>query len=155
MAQPDNYSFATLESHAGHDFGLSDEIVVTQERINQFAEATDDHQWIHVDVERARTESPFGGTVAHGFLTLSLVAGAIGSSGVVPDDAKAVFNYGIENVRFLAPVPAGATVRARFVLKSVEDKGEGRKLLNIAGTVEIDGSDKPALVGDFLALVMA
>ena len=155
MAPPDNYSFATLESHLGRDFGLSDDIVVTQQRINQFAESTNDHQWIHVDVERARAQSPFGGTVAHGFLTLSLVAGAIGSSGVVPKDAKAIFNYGIENVRFLAPVLAGATVRARFVLKAVEDKGEGRKLLNIAGTVEIDGSDKPALVGDFLALVIA
>ncbi len=155
MAPPDNYSFATLETHVGHDFGAAEDIVVSQERIDSFADSTNDRQWIHVDVERASAHSPFGGTVAHGFLTLSLVAGAIGSSGVVPRDAKAVFNYGVENVRFLAPVLAGATVRSRFVLKSVEDKGDGRKLLTIAGTVEIEGSDKPALIGDFLALVIA
>lgn len=154
MAQPDSYTFANLQDHTGHDFGTSEDIIVTQDRINIFAEATNDHQWIHVDVERAKKHSPFGGTVAHGFLTLSLVAGVMGSSGIVPPDAKAVFNYGVENVRFLAPVPAGATVRARFVLKSVEEKGEGRKLLRITGTVDIEGSEKPALVGDFLALVM-
>lgn len=155
MAQPNNYSFATLEDNIGHDFGVSADIVVDQDRINNFADSTNDQQWIHVDVEKAKKFSPFGGTVAHGFLTLSLVAGSMGASGVVPKDAQAVFNYGIENVRFLAPVPAGATVRARFVMKAVEPKGEGRKLITVAATVEIDGSDKPALVGDFMALVIA
>ncbi len=154
MAQPENYSYATLEDHVGHDFGFSQDIVVDQPRINNFADSTNDQQWIHVDVEKARKYSPFGGTVAHGFLTLSLVAGAMGGSGLVPGDAKAIFNYGLENVRFLAPVPAGATVRAQFVLKSVEGKGEGRKLLRVAATVEIEGSDKPALIGEFLALVV-
>ena len=155
MAQPDNYSFATLEDHTGHDFGASDDILVDQERINNFAETTNDMQWIHTDVEKAKKFSPFGGTVAHGFLTLSLVAGAMGASGVVPKDSKAVFNYGVEKVRFLAPVPAGATVRARFVLKSVEAKSADRKLITAACTVEIEGSEKPALVGEFMALVVA
>lgn len=151
----ENYRFDTIEEFIGHDFGLSEGIVVDQERINNFATSTNDHQWIHVDVERAKKQSPFGGTIAHGFLTLSLVAGAMGSSGIVPPDAKAVFNYGLEGVRFLSPVPAGATVRMQFVLKSVESKGEGRKLLHIAGTVHIDGADKPALVGEFLAYISA
>ena len=154
MALPENYTYKSLESHVGHEFGATEFFPVTQERINLFADATNDHQWIHVDVERARKHSPFGGTIAHGFLTLSLVAGAMETAAVIPTDAKAVFNYGVENLRFLAPVPAGASVRARFTLKSVEAKGEGRKLVRFSGVVDIEGSDKPALVGDFLALVI-
>ena len=154
MALPEDYACESLESHVGHEFGATEFIPVTQDRINTFADATNDHQWIHVDVERARKHSPFGGTIAHGFLTLSLVAGAMETAAVIPADAKAVFNYGVENLRFLAPVPAGASVRARFTLKSVEAKGEGRKLVRFSGVVDIEGSDKPALVGDFLALVI-
>lgn len=148
------YSFETLENYIGHDFGLCAPIVVDQARINKFAETTNDHQWIHVDVARAAKESPTGTTIAHGFLTLSLVAGAIDSSGILPPDAKAVFNYGMEKVRFLAPVPAGSTVRARFVLKDVESKGPTQKLMTVSGSMEIDGQDKPALVGDFMAYVV-
>jgi acyl dehydratase len=155
MSRPDGYGFATMQDHVGHDFGVSQPVVVDQARIDQFADATLDHQWVHVDVERARRESPFGGPIAHGFLTLSLIAGMIGSCGVLPEDAGAFFNYGVENVRFLSPVPAGATIRARFVLKGVELKAEGRKLVRVVGTVEIDGAPKPALVGEFLALVAA
>ncbi len=154
MTHPTDYTFATLQDHIGHDFGVSKDISITQDRINQFADATGDHQWIHIDVERAKQHSPFGGTIAHGFLTLSLIGGIMGECGVVPTDAKAVFNYGCENVRFLAPVPAGAIVRARFSLKAVEPRGDGRKLIRVAGTVEIEGSDKPALVGEFLALAV-
>lgn len=154
MPIPDGYSFATLEEHIGHEYDLSDPILIDQDRINTFADATNDHQWIHVDVERAKTQSPFGTTIAHGFLTLSLVAGTMGSVGIAPADAKAVFNYGVENVRFLAPVPAGATVRTRFSLKSVEPKGEGRKIIRVSGIVEIEGSEKPALLGEFLALIV-
>ncbi len=154
MAQPENYRFETLEAHLGHDFGGTAFIPVTQARIDAFADATGDHQWIHVDVERARKHSPFGGTIAHGFLTLSLVAGAMEQAAVVPGDARAVFNYGVENLRFLAPVHAGASVRAHFTLKAVTPRGAGRKLLRLGGTVEIKGADKPALVGDFLALVI-
>ncbi len=151
----DNYSFHTLENFIGHDFGLCAPIVVDQDRINRFADTTNDHQWIHVDVERAAKESPTGTTIAHGFLTLSLVAGSIDTSGILPPDAKAVFNYGMEKVRFLAPVPAGSTVRARFVLKAVEAKGPTQKLMVVSGSMEIDGQEKPALVGEFMAYVMA
>ena len=150
----DNYSFHTLENYIGHDFGLCAPVVVDQDRINRFADTTNDHQWIHVDIERARKESPTGTTIAHGFLTLSLVAGAIDSSGILPPDAKAVFNYGMEKVRFLAPVPAGSTGRARFVLKAVEPKGPGQKLLTVSGSMEIEGQEKPALVGEFMAFVL-
>lgn len=154
MAQPKHYTFATLESHVGHVFGPTEFMPVTQARINLFADATNDHQWIHVDEARAAQESPFGGTIAHGFLTLSLVAGAMESAAVIPADVKAVFNYGVENVRFLAPVPAGASIRARFTLASVEARGDGRKLARFSGVVEIEGAEKPALVGTFLALVV-
>lgn len=154
MARPENYSFATLQEHIGHDFGRSDPILVDQDRINKFADATGDHQWIHVDIKRAKTQSPFDGTVAHGFLTLSLVAACIESSGVIPADAKAVFNYGVENLRFLAPVPSGAKVFASFSLKSVKDKGEGRKLITVTCRMDIAGGDKPALFGETLALVL-
>jgi len=149
-----NYSFHTLENYIGHDFGLCAPIIVDQARIDKFAQTTNDHQWIHVDIERAAKESPTGTTIAHGFLTLSLVAGAIDTSGILPPDAKAVFNYGMEKVRFLVPVPAGATVRAHFVLKAVETKGPNQKLMIVSGSMEIDGSKKPALVGEFMAYVM-
>jgi len=154
MRLPDGYSFATLEQHVGHDFGTSAPIEVTQARIDQFAEATGDHQWIHVDVPRARAHSPFGTTIAHGFLTLSLVASAIEELAIVPADASAVFNYGVENLRFLAPVPAGARVRVHCLLDSVEVRDAGRKLLRISGRVDVEGGEKPALVGGFLALVL-
>lgn len=154
MAAPQGYNTASLSDFAGHDFGTSAPIPVGQTRINSFADVTGDHQWIHVDVERARAQSPFGGPVAHGFLTLSLLAAAIQDSGVIPADAKGVINYGLDNVRFLAPVPAGADVICTFKLDRVEDKGQGRKLLHIAAEARAQGSDKPAIVGDLLALVV-
>ncbi len=153
MARPDDYRFANLERHVGHDFGVSAPIRLPQARIDQFAEATGDHQWIHVDVARARAQSPFGGPVAHGFLTLALVASAMDELGIVPDDATAAFNYGVEKVRFLAPVLAGSQIRVRCVLQAVEARGEARMLLRITGKVEIENSEKPALIGEFLALV--
>lgn len=138
----------------GHGFGVSAPITVDQERIDTFADVTGDHQWIHVDVVRARAESPFGGPVAHGFLTLALLAAAVGTAGVVPADAKGAINYGLDNIRFIAPVPAGERVMASFKLAGVEDKGPKGQLLRLGATLSIDGSDKPALVGDVLVLVM-
>ncbi|GGB56970.1 enoyl-CoA hydratase [Roseibium aquae] len=154
MTAPQGYSVGTLKDFVGHDFGASDPIIVDQIRINTFADVTGDHQWIHVDVAKARKHSPFGGPVAHGFLTLSLMAAAVASAGVVPPDARGVLNYGLEKVRFLAPVPAGATVRAHFKLADVETKGDDRQLLRVEASVAIDGSDKPALVGELLAMVI-
>jgi acyl dehydratase len=154
MPAPAGYSTATLRDFVGHDFGASAPVTVGQPRIDGFADVTGDHQWIHVDVERARAESPFGGPVAHGFLTLSLMAAAIAESGIVPADAKGVINYGLDKVRFLAPVPAGAAVACGFRLAEVEDKGEGRQLLRLEAAARVAGSDKPAVVGEVLALVV-
>ena len=154
MPAPHGYSTRTLKDFVGHDFGASAPIKVDQIQINTFADVTGDHQWIHVDVEKAKKHSPFGGPVAHGFLTLSLLAAAVGSAGVVPADAQEVINYGLENIRFLAPVPAGATITASFKLAGVEGKGDKRQLLRIEAVANVEGSDKPAIVGEMLALVV-
>ncbi len=103
---------------------------------------------------RAKAESPFGGPVAHGFLTLSLLAAAVGSAGVVPADAKGAINYGLDKIRFIAPVPAGKRVTASFKLTEVEDKGPKGQLLRLAAALNVECSDKPALVGDVLVLVI-
>jgi acyl dehydratase len=155
MPAPQGYSTRTLKDFVGHDFGASDPITIDQQRINAFADVTGDHQWIHVDIERAKKESPFGAPVAHGFLTLSLLAAAVGSAGVVPADAKGALNYGLDSIRFISPVPAGKRVTANFKLISVEDKGPKGQLLRLGATLNIDGSDKPAVVGELLALVIA
>jgi acyl dehydratase len=155
MSAPAGYSTATLRDFVGHDFGASAPVTVGQPRIDGFAAVTGDEQWIHVDVERARAESPFGGPVAHGFLTLSLLAAAITEAGVVPADAKGVVNYGLDKIRFLAPVPAGARVACGFRLAGVEDKGAGRQLLRLEAEARIEGTAKPAVVGEVLALVVA
>lgn len=154
MPAPQGYSIRALRDFVGHDFGASAPITVDQERINTFADITGDHQWIHVDVTRAKAESPFGGPVAHGFLTLSLLAAAVGSAGVVPADAKGAINYGLDNIRFIAPVLAGKRVTASFKLTEVEDKGPKGQLLRLTAMLNVEGSDKPALVGDVLALVI-
>lgn len=154
MPAPEGYSTAKLKEFVDHDFGASAPIPIGQDRIGAFADVTGDHQWIHVDVERAKAESPFGGPVAHGFLTLSLLAGGVADAGVVPDDAKGVINYGLEKIRFLAPVPSGAEVTCHFRLASVEDKGPGRQLLRLAAEARIIGTDKVAVAGEVLALVI-
>jgi acyl dehydratase len=154
MSAPEGYSVRTLKDFIGHDFGTSSPIKVDQNRINTFADITGDHQWIHVDVAKAKEHSPSGGPVAHGFLTLSLTAAAIGSAGVVPADAQGVINYGLERVRFLAPVLAGASVTASFRLAGVEDKSEKRQIIRIEMVVSVEGSDKPAIVGEVLAMVV-
>jgi acyl dehydratase len=154
MPAPQGYRTRTLTDFVGRDFGAAAPIAVDQARIDAFADVTGDHQWIHVDVARAKAESPFGGPVAHGFLTLSLLAAAVGSAGVVPADAKGAINYGLDKIRFIAPVPAGKRVSASFRLTEVEDKGPKGQLLRLAAALTIEGSDKPALVGDVLVLVI-
>ena len=154
MPAPDGYSTATLKDFVGHDFGASAPVTVGQDRIDGFADVTGDHQWIHVDVEKAKKHSPFGGPVAHGFLTLSLLAAAVAAAGVVPADAKGVINYGLDKIRFLAPVPAGAAVTCGFKLAGVEDKGAGRQLLRLEAEARVEGADKPAIVGEVLAMVV-
>jgi acyl dehydratase len=149
-----NYRMATLAEFVGSELGVSGWTTVDQARIDTFAECTGDHQWIHVDVERARRESPFGGTIAHGYLTLSLVASLAMEAGVIPADAKAGLNYGLEKVRFMAPVKTGAQVRNRVVLLEAEDKGSGRVLIKTLNTLEVEGEDKPALIAETLAMLM-
>jgi len=148
------YSLSTLEHFVGREIGVSSWHVVDQRRIDEFAECTGDMQWIHVDVERAKRESPYGGTIAHGYLTLSMIATLCIEAGAVPADASAALNYGLDKVRFLAPVRAGARVRNHVSLTSVERKGKGRALIGMRHTLEIEGESRPALVADTLAMLM-
>ena len=143
---------ADLGARIGQVIGVSSWIVVDQQRINEFAHCTDDHQWIHLDAKRAAKESPFGATVAHGFLTLALLAPTIFEVMISRVEMKQAINYGLERVRFLAPVRAGRRVRNSVKIASVEEKGSGRTLLTTENTIEIEGEDKPALVA--LAQVM-
>jgi acyl dehydratase len=145
---------ANVKDRIGSEVGVSRWLVVGQDRINCFAECTEDRQWIHVDVERARRESPFKQPIAHGYLTLSLVGSLSLDVGVVPSDAGAGFNYGLDRVRFLAPVPAGARVRLRVSLDGVEEKSDGQLLIRTKNVLEIENSDKPALIADALALLV-
>jgi acyl dehydratase len=149
-----SYRMATLPEFVGHELGVSDWVAVEQERIEQFAACTGDRQWIHVDVERARRESPFGGPVAHGYLSLALVAPLAMELGVVPPDAAAGLNYGLDKVRFLAPVKAGARVRNRVNVLSADAQNEDRMLLKLQCTLEIEGEAKPALVAEMLCMLI-
>nr|WP_314428874.1 MaoC family dehydratase [uncultured Brevundimonas sp.] len=142
-----------LPSLVGQEVGLSRWITVDQARIDAFARITEDEQFIHVDPERAKS-TPFGGTIAHGFLTLSL-ASAMSYDAVAPLDGVVMgVNYGFDKLRFLAPVPAGSNIRGRFTLLSAEDKGGGRWLLKHELTVEIEGAHKPALIAEWLSMQM-
>ena len=134
----------------GHELGASDWITVDQDRFDAFADATGDHQWIHVDVERARTESPYRSTIAHGFLTLSLIP-ALSKANYRVENAKMGINYGLNKVRFLTPVPAGGRVRVRSELIEAA-KVDGTTVdLTVRHTVELDGSVKPAAVAELIA----
>lgn len=146
MPQP-----SELQGLIGREVGVSRWFEVTQARIDAFADCTEDRQFIHVDPDRARA-TPFGGTIAHGFLTLSL-ASAMSYDAIAPLEGVAMgVNYGFDKLRFLAPVPAGSRVRGRFRLLSAEDKGAGRWLLKHELTVEIEGGDKPALIAEWLGM---
>lgn len=147
-------TFAQLPDQVGKTFGPSEWITIDQERINAFADATLDPQWIHVDPVRA-ADGPFGTTVAHGYLTLSLLVTMVQELGVLPEEAQLIVNYGLDKARYPAPVPSGARVRCRAEVKACEPKGEGRLLLTLGCTVEVDGSEVPALVAQVLYLVIA
>jgi acyl dehydratase len=153
MAIP-GYNMANLSAFVGQELGVSEWTTVDQRRIDAFAACTGDRQWIHVDVERARRESPFGGTIAHGYLTLALVASLAMEVGLVPADATAGLNYGLDKVRFMAPVRTGARVRNRIVLLSAEQKDGGRVLIKTQNTLQVEGEDKPALIAETLAMLI-
>ncbi len=142
-------SLEELRSLTGQEVAVGDWFEVTQDRINLFAEATGDHQWIHIDVERSKKESPYGTTIAHGFLTMSLLSYMMSQAVQIKMPVKMGINYGLNKVRFPSAVTAGSKVRARAALQSVEEIPGGRQLVwNI--TVEREGSDKPCCVAEWL-----
>ena len=149
------FSLANATESVGQELGISAWETMSQARINQFAACTGDRQWIHVDIERAQRESPLQSTIAHGYLTLSLLAQSVFEIVVEPAGVTQALNYGLDKVRFMAPVKAGSRVRNRIKLLAVEPKSEGRYLLTTEATMEIEGEAKPALVAVALALVVS
>jgi len=143
---------AEIRARIGTEVGVSSWLTVDQARIEAFADATDDHQFIHVDPEAA-AKTPFGGTIAHGFLTLSLLSRMAADAMLVPDGVRMGVNYGFDRVRFLAPVKSGKRVRGRFTLDSIEEKAPGQWLLRHTVTVEIEDEGKPALIAQWLGLM--
>lgn len=141
-------ALAELGGLVGREVSIGDWLVVTQERINAFADTTDDHQWIHVDVERATAETPFGTTIAHGFLTLSLLSPLVRNA-VTIDGPRMTLNYGFNRVRFVSPVPSGSRIRARVVLGRLDDLADSTQATwNV--TVEREGGDKPCVVAEWI-----
>lgn len=141
-----------ITAAVGEELGVSDWVTVTQERVNQFAEATGDHQWIHVDPERASRESPFGGPIAHGYLSLSLLP-MLGWQIYTVENAKLGINYGSNKVRFPAPVPVGARVRLSSSLLSADVLGDGSIQMVVKQTLEIEDQPKPAVVAETITRV--
>ena len=139
-----------LVDYVGKEIGTSEWFEVDQERINQFADTTLDHQFIHVDPENATPL--FGSTIAHGFLSLSLIPHLTSQAVLAPENLKHVFNYGLDKVRFINPVNVGSKVRTLSKVVSVDDKGDGRYLMKTEITMEIEGGDKPAFVAESLSM---
>ena len=142
---------SALKDYIGKDLGHSQWITIDQQRINQFAECTEDHQFIHVDPEKAK-KTPFGGTIAHGFLSLSLIPKLMEDILVVPEGLKMVVNYGLDSVRFIQPVKVNSRVRLKVELTEVTEKKPGQWLLKATTTLEIEGSEKPAYIAEPLSL---
>lgn len=145
-------SLDEIRSRIGSEVGISSWLTMDQERINEFADATEDRQFIHTDPEAA-ARTPFGGTIGHGFLTLSMLSRMAAEAMLVPDSIKMAVNYGLDRVRFIAPVRSGKRIRGRFRLDSVDEKAPGQLLLRHTVTVEIEGEEKPALTAEWLGLL--
>jgi len=141
-----------MQKHVGEEIGVSDWVEISQERINLFADATGDHQWIHVDVERAKKDMPGGKTIAHGFLTLSLIP-MLNSQISLINNVRNGINYGCNKVRFTSPVQAGSRVRARAKLIAADPMDKGGVRLTNQVTIEIEGQDRPACVAETMAIV--
>ena len=138
--------------HIGQELGPSDWLTVTQEMIDKFAEATGDHQWIHVDVERAKREMPGGKTIAHGYLTLSLLP-RLAPTLMKIEKRRRGLNYGSNKIRFISPVPAGSRIRLRQRLVNAEDTKDGGVRVTSEMTIEVEGSDRPAMVAETMGVV--
>ncbi|NTY61341.1 MaoC family dehydratase [Mycolicibacterium sphagni] len=136
-------------SAVGQELGVSEWLQIDQKRINDFADATNDHQWIHVDVEKAKAESPYGTPIAHGFLTLSLVP-ALSKDNFRLENAKLAVNYGLNKVRFVAAVPVDSRIRVRSELAAADKVDDNTVNLTVKHTIEIDGVDKPAAVAEMI-----
>jgi acyl dehydratase len=145
-------SLDEIRSRIGSEVGVSSWLTMDQERINEFADATEDRQFIHTDPEAA-VRTPFGGTIGHGFLTLSMLSRMAAEAMLVPDSITMAVNYGLDRVRFVAPVRSGKRIRGRFRLDSVDEKAPGQLLLRHTVTVEIEGEEKPALTAEWLGLL--
>lgn len=146
-------TFEELQAKTGQVIGTSDWFQMDQDRINQFADATDDHQFIHVDPERAKM-TPFGQTIAHGFLSLSMLAVFV-ESGMPKIDTQMSVNYGLDKVRFLSPVKSGKRIRGHFTLAAMDEKRPGQWQVTLGISVEIEGEEKPALVADWILMMFA
>lgn len=149
MAEP--IKAEELPSMVDKELEPSPWLEITQERVNQFADATNDHQFIHVDLEKAK-QTPFGGTIAHGFLSLSLLSYLNAQNAIVPEGLVMGINYGSDKVRFLAPVNVGKRIRSRQKVLEITEKNSGQWLIKTHVTVEIDGEETPALVAEILSL---
>lgn len=141
-----------IRGRIGDEVGVSGWLTVDQARVDAFADATEDRQFIHVDPDAA-AQTAFGGTIAHGFLSLSLLSRMAAEATLLPEGLKMAVNYGFDRVRFMAPVKSGKRVRGRFVLDSVDEKAPGQILMRHKVTVEIEGEDKPALTAEWLGLM--
>lgn len=140
-----------LQSYVGKDLGHSDWLLIDQERVNQFAECTGDHQFIHIDEEKAK-QTPFGGTIAHGFLSLSLLPVLSAGIALRPEGLKMAVNYGLDSLRFIQPVRVGSRVRLHSEVLEVTEKKPGQWLVKARSTLEIEGVDKPAFIAEGLSL---
>ena len=147
-------TLAEMKTKVGQELGVSSWLTVDQSMIDRFADVTRDQQWIHVDVERSRRESPYGATVAHGYLTLSLIAGLAYEIRGFVEGVDTSINYGLDKVRFLSPVRAGSRIRLRTALVSFEEKAPGQYLMKTLATVEIEEEERPALVAETLVLLI-
>lgn len=141
-----------IRDRIGQEVGVSGWLTIDQQRIDEFAESTEDRQFIHVD-PHAAAQTPFGATIAHGFLSLSMLSRMSAEVMLIPDSTKMAVNYGLDRVRFIAPVKSGKRIRGRFRLDSVEEKAPGQLLFRHTVTVEIEGEEKPALTAEWLGLL--
>jgi acyl dehydratase len=145
-------SLDEIRERVGQEVGVSSWLAMDQQRIDVFADSTEDRQFIHVDPQAA-AQTPFGTTIAHGFLSLSMLSRMAADAMLVPDSMKMAVNYGLDRVRFIAPVKSGKRIRGRFRLDSIEEKAPGQLLLRHTVTVEIEGEEKPALTAEWLGLM--
>jgi acyl dehydratase len=145
-------SLDDIRSRIGEEIGVSSWLEISQQRIEEFADATEDRQFIHVDPQAA-ARTPFGGTIAHGFLSLSMLSRMAADVMLIPDSTRMAVNYGLDRVRFIAPVRSGKRIRGRFVLDSVDEKAPGQILLRHTVMVEIEGEERPALTAEWLGLI--